>query len=115
MFKGVLLDITILLSNCTDSGLKGKVHRYVLTGGLQIVGYNKFTKLFTRGPKYAETTNTSWKKAKSSVTEGLNDCIDTWYCKHEIENQDSWNGRAKINKINKKNKNFIQRNIFNVS
>ena len=30
-------------------------------------------------------------------------------------NQDSWNGRATINKVNKKNKDFVERNIFNVS
>ena len=109
MFKAFLLDNTILLSNCGDSGLTGKVYQHVLTGGLQIVQYNKFAKLLTRGPKY------SGKKAKSTITEGLNDCINTSCCKHEIENQDSWNGRATINKVNKKNKEFVQRNIFNVS
>ena len=109
MFKACLLDNTILLSNYADSGLTGKAYQHVPTGGLQIVGYNKFAKLLTMVPRY------SWKKVKSTITEGLNDCINTWCCKHEIENQDSWNGRATINKVNKKNKEFVQRNIFNVS
>ena len=109
MFKAFLLDNTILLSNSGDSGLTGKVYQHVLPGGLQIVQYNKFAKLLTRGPKY------SGKKAKSTITEGLNDCINTWCCKHEIDKSGLMEWKSKINKVNKKNKDFVQRNIFNVS
>lgn len=109
MFKACLLDNTILLSNYADTGLTGKAYQHVPTGGLQIVGYNKFAKLLTMVPKY------SWKKVKSTITEGLNDCINTWCCKHEIDKSGLMEWKSKINKVNKKNKDFVQRNIFNVS
>ena len=55
-----------------------------MTRDLWIVGNNKLRKLFTKGPEYRETNNISWEKAKSTITEGLNDCIDTWCSKHGI-------------------------------
>ena len=56
-----------------------------MTGDLWIVRSNKLRKLFTKGPEYRETNDISWEKAKSTITEGLNDCTYTWCCKHDID------------------------------
>ena len=38
-----------------------------------------------KGPIHNETNSISWEKTKFTITEGLNDCIDTWCSKHSIE------------------------------
>ena len=60
-----------------------------MTGDLRIVGNNKFRNLFSKRPNYRETNNISCKKAKSTVIEELNDCIDIWCIKHDIDK--AWN------------------------
>ena len=47
----------------------------IVTGDLRIFRNNKLRKLFTKDSR--ETNNTSGKRAKSTIIEGLSDCIDT--------------------------------------
>ena len=77
IWKALLQDNTILPYNCAGSGFIEKDHRNIVTRDLQILGNNLLRKLFTKDTKYRESNNTSWKKAKSAIIDGLNNCIDT--------------------------------------
>ena len=49
--RGFLQDNTNLPCNCSGSGFIDKDHRNRVTGDLRIVGNNKLSTLFTKGPK----------------------------------------------------------------
>ena len=66
----------------TGSGFIEKDHRLIVTGDLRIVRHKKLRKLFTR---YRESHNISLEKSKSTITEGLNDCIHAWSSKYGID------------------------------
>lgn len=60
--------------------------------------------------------NISWEKAKSTVTEGINDCIDTWYSKDDIYKSVLTEWKAKvINNVDEKIEALSIKNILKVS
>ena len=63
--------------------------------------------MFTKSPQYRETNNISREKTKSTLTEGINDCIDTSCSKDDIDRSVliDWKGKA-INNIDEKMKTF---------
>ena len=113
--KAFLQDNTILIYNCADSGFIDKDHQHIIIGDLRIVGNNKFRKLITKGPKYKETNNISWEKAKSTIIKGLNDCIDTWCSKHGIDKSllMEWKDKV-INKVDGKIKTLSNKTSFKI-
>ena len=46
---------------------------------------NKLRKLFSKWSKYREKSLISWVKAKSSIIEGFNDCVDKWCSEHGMD------------------------------
>ena len=44
----------------------------------------KFCKIFCKVPKFKEGECTDLKKSKTSIVEGIDDCINTWYTKKGI-------------------------------
>ena len=75
--KAFLSDKTIFPCNYAD-----KDHQHIVISDLRIVRNNQLRKFFTKSTKYRENNNISWQKAKSTITEGPNDCINTWCSKH---------------------------------
>ena len=72
--------------NCAASGFIEKDHQHIVNGDLWWIVWNgKLRKLFTKVPKYIETNHVSWRNAKSTKIEGLNDCIDTRCSKYGID------------------------------
>ena len=55
--RGFLQGNTILPCNCSGSRFIDKDHLNIVTGDLRIVGNNKLSTLFTKGPKYRETNH----------------------------------------------------------
>ena len=61
--------------NCEGFDYIDKDHQHVVAGDLWIIRNKKLKSLFTKGPKYKENEK---ERAKASIMEGLNDCIDIW-------------------------------------
>ena len=58
-----------------------------------------------KGPIHKETNSISWEKAKFTIIEGLNDCIDTWCSKHSIDKPVLVESKEKvIDKVGEKTK-----------
>ena len=63
---------------CEHSKFADQHHKHIATGDLGIVKNNKLRKLLSRGPKFRETQNIDFSKAKDSIINGLKDCIENW-------------------------------------
>ena len=83
--KATFRNNTILSCTYIGSGFLGKHHQHIVTGNLQIVVNNKLRKLFSKCSKYREKSLISWVKAKSSIIEGCNDCVDKWCSEHGMD------------------------------
>ena len=60
--------------------------------------------VFIKDPKYKQTNNISWEKAKFTIIEEeFNDSIDSWYSKYGIKNSVDmeWKGKV-IDKVDEK-------------
>ena len=72
-------DKTVLPCNCSSSSFTDKHHGHIVSGDLRIVQNNKLRKLFTRGPKYRESKQIDWKKARIKILDGVKECA-TKFC-----------------------------------
>ena len=89
--------------NCAGSDFTDKDHRHVVTGDLRNVGNNKLKKLFTKGSRYRENNNISYRIAKSTIIEGFNDCLETWDSNHGIDKSGAIEWKSKvIDKVDQK-------------
>ena len=98
--KAFLQDNAILPCNCAVSRFIEKGQQHIVTGDLPIAGNNKLKKLLTKGPKYRETNNIYWEKAKSTE---ISDCIHTRCNKHGRDKSVlmQWKGKV-IDKVDEK-------------
>ena len=67
---------------CANSPFLDKDHGHVLTGNLRIVNNNKLRKILSKGPKFRETRELNFCKARESIVTGINDCITKWSTKN---------------------------------
>ena len=91
-----LADSSILPCSCADSPFIDRHHGHIITGDLRIVQNNKLRKLLAKGPKYREHEGICWNKARTSITEGINDSIKKWSDSKGLpkENFTEWNNKV---------------------
>ena len=79
-----LQDNSILPCDCANSPFKSDHHGHIITGDLDIVQHDKLKLLLCKGPKYREPKRFSFPEAKSSILQGIDECISAWSNKHKI-------------------------------
>ena len=74
-------DNNSLPCDCEDSIFINDDHGHIVTGDIDIVDNSKLKNLISKGPKYREPVNISWKDAKEAIMNGINSCIQSWSVK----------------------------------
>ena len=80
-----LRDESILPCNCHHSPFTDDNHGDIVTGDLNIIPNDKLRKLISKGPKYREPQTFSYSKAKENIVLGIDNCINAWSCKENIQ------------------------------
>ena len=85
------LDIDIFLANpgiypctCNESDYKDRNHHHVISGDIRIITNNKLRKLVSMGPNYRESVPIDFESARTSIINGIEDCILKWSSKSNI-------------------------------
>ena len=75
-------DNSILPCDCSQSPFADPNHGHIISGDLGLVTNDKLHNLISKGTKYREPLPFSSEKAKNSIINGLDNCINSW-CKKE--------------------------------
>lgn len=95
--------------NCKRYQYVDKDHGHIVTGEFQMISEKKSHKSFCKGANFRETKFTDFEETKTSVVEGIANCINTWYTEKGIYkmpvlecNQDVGKETSVIKQINSK-------------